>query len=261
MGKTEISIFFVLSTIVILVFIAGIVLFIFQYRKRKIEHGNEKEIMEKNYLQQILTTQLQSQQQTMQFIGREIHDNVGQKLTLASLYAKQLVNNSNTATEKINTIGSIIDESLADLRQLSKSLTNPALAGATLTQLLHDEAVKINSLGSCIVTVTDTAKSIQLQPAQKNILFRLLQEFIQNSLKHAGCRKIDIVLLQNKSSFIVTAKDDGQGFDALKESTGQGLANMKRRAEELEAVFTLQSGTDTGTKIIIELPLNQPDEI
>lgn len=261
MGKTEISIFFVLSTIVILVFIAGIVLFIFQYRKRKIEHGNEKEIMEKNYQQQILTTQLQSQQQTMQFIGREIHDNVGQKLTLASLYAKQLVNNSNTATEKINTIGSIIDESLADLRQLSKSLTNPELANASITQLLHDEAVRINSLGSCLVTVLDNTKQVGVGPAQKNILFRLLQEFIQNSLKHAGCRKINITLQQNDSSFIVTAEDDGQGFDTLKQTNGQGLANMKRRAEELNAVFSIQSQLGAGTKVIIEIPLNQQHEI
>jgi signal transduction histidine kinase len=60
------------------------------YRKRKLEHAKEVEIMNEKFTQELLNAQLEVQQQTMQYIGREIHDNVGQKLTLAALYIQQL---------------------------------------------------------------------------------------------------------------------------------------------------------------------------
>lgn len=210
-------------------------------------------MINQQHQQQLLSTQLQSQTQTMQFIGREIHDNVGQKLTLASLYSKQLLGYTGTGAETINTIGNIIDESLADLRQLSKSLTNPALAETPLAQLLQEEAARINSLGSCFVQVTDTTSQNHLTPAQKNILFRMLQEFIQNSLKHAGCKKIKIGLQTVNTIFTITAADDGKGFNPLEKSKGQGLANMQRRAEELQATYELKSEPGKGTQLIVQI--------
>lgn len=249
MGKSEIVILIITSTIVFLFLFLGIIIAINQYKKRKAENIVETEDLKKKHFRE----QLNVQQETMQFIGREIHDNVGQKLTLASLYSKQLLGNAKNAEEKINTISNIIDESLADLRQLSKSLTNPSLADAPLAQLLQEEAAKINSLGSCWVLVTDNTAGYPLTPAQKNILFRLLQEFIQNSLKHSDCKKIKIDLQAANNSFIVSATDDGKGFDSTQKSNGQGLRNMQRRAEELNAVYEFNSTSETGTHLSLQL--------
>lgn len=253
--QTEIIIFIATVNLIVLLFIGGIVLFIKQYRKRRLEHIKETSDLHELHLRELLSSQLLTQTQTMQFIGREIHDNVGQKLTLASLYSKQLLGNAKNAEEKINTISNIIDESLADLRQLSKSLTNPSLAEASLAQLLQEEAVKINSLGSCHVLITDDATGYVLTPAQKNILFRLLQEFIQNSLKHAGCKKIKIDLQPVNNNFTVSASDDGKGFDATQKKEGQGLLNMQRRAEELNAVYEFKSAPGMGTQLVLQLQL------
>lgn len=253
MDKPQIQITILVIFLIVFTLLAGILFYIFQYRKKKIDHIKETELLSEKYQKEILNTQLQSQQETMQFIGREIHDNVGQKLTLASLYSKQLLSNAKNTEEKINTISNIIDESLADLRQLSKSLTNPSLAEASLAQLLQEEAVKINSLGSCHVLVTDDATGYVLTPAQKNILFRLLQEFIQNSLKHADCKKIKIDLQAANNSFTVSAQDDGKGFDSAQKSNGQGLRNMQRRAEELNAVYEFNSVPGSGTNLTLQL--------
>lgn len=255
MQKTELAIFIIISITVILVFVIGIILFILNYHKRKLEHEQEKSVINKKHVEQLLTSQLQTQTQTMQFIGREIHDNIGQKLTLASLYSKQLLSKTGNDTGTINTIGNIIDESLADLRQLSKSLTNPSLAALSFAQLLQEEAVKINSLGSCHAEVKDAANGYVLTPAQKNILFRLLQEFIQNSLKHAACKKIKIDLQAANNKFIVSASDDGKGFDSTQKKEGQGLLNMQRRAEELNAVYEFKSAPGMGTQLILQLQL------
>lgn len=237
-------------------FIAGIILFVFQYRKRKMLHIKETQLLNEQHSRELLSAQLKIQTQTMQHIGREIHDNVGQKLTLASLYTKQLQGKLTGASEKINTIGYIIDESLSDLRQLSKSLTNPSLAGLPLAELLQEEADRINFLGNCHVQVSGHNTTASLSPDQKNILFRMLQEFIQNSLKHAACKKIKIDFTAAGNSFTVSATDDGKGFDPALRSNGQGLHNMQRRADELNAVYELKSAPGMGTQLVLQIQLH-----
>ena len=133
MGKTEIILFIILTSLIVTIFAMGIFLFAFQYRRKRKEHLHEKEDLNEQHHYELLA----SQQQTMQHIGTEIHDSVGQKLTLASLYSRQLSINTPDLVEKINSIGNIIDESLTELRQLSKTLTNPELANAGLILLLN----------------------------------------------------------------------------------------------------------------------------
>ena len=91
MQQTEIYTALIISTCIVIIFITGIVLFILQYRKRKIQYQSEKKAMELLHLNEMKEATLQMQQLTMQDIGREIHDGVGQRLTLASIYSKQLL--------------------------------------------------------------------------------------------------------------------------------------------------------------------------
>lgn len=256
MGKTEIIIFIILTSIVIVLFFIGAWIFFMQYRRKKIYHEQEKDILIETHQQELLKSQLDTQQQTMQHIGREIHDNVGQKLTLASLYSKQLHGlEKEKVQDRLEEIGNIIDESLTELRQLSKSLTNPDLSNASLAQLLKAEAKKINATGICYVSVYEREPVAVLPQADKNIVFRLLQEFIQNSLKHAACRKITITVEKEIQLLKVTATDDGKGFDISIPSTGIGLQNMKRRAEQLNAAFQLESTPGKGTTLFLQVNL------
>lgn len=255
--QNEIIILVIIVNLILVVLIFGVVFFILQYRKRRLQNEKEKKTTDELHQKELLSTQLDIQQQTMQHIGREIHDNVGQKLTLASLYSKQLNGlEKETMQNKLVEIGTIIDESLAELRQLSKSLTNPELATANLADLLKEEAKKINAAGVCYVSVNEAEAPVVLPQADKNIIFRLLQEFIQNSLKHAACRKINIILENENQLLKVTATDDGKGFDMSTPSTGIGLQNMKRRAEQLNATYQLQSTPGKGTILVLQLNLH-----
>jgi signal transduction histidine kinase len=214
--------------------------------------------MQQLHERQLLQNQFEIQAQTMQHIGTEIHDNVGQKLTLASLYTKQFSNRSVEEMEtKITAVGNIIDESLTELRQLSKTLTNPELANASLEFLLNEEAKRINVSGICYVSINNSCADIVLPQADKNILFRLLQEFVQNSLKHSDCRRISIALEKMNEKLFITATDDGKGFDTSDVSTGIGLQNMKRRAEQLNALYQLSSESGKGTTLTLQLTLTK----
>jgi signal transduction histidine kinase len=258
MGKAEVTIFIVIANLVLLAFLSAAVVFIFQFRKKKLMHIREKEKLNEQHSQQLLSTQLEMQTQTMQHIGREIHDNVGQKLTLASLYTQQLAyeNKAPQINDKIENISNIINESLAELRQLSKSLTDDTINENNVTELLRLECEKVNDLKKCSVAFNCHQKNIALLYQTKSILLRIVQEFLQNSIKHAHCKNIQVALNTTEKQLQLSLQDDGKGFE-IKNNTGSGigLSNMKKRTELIGGSFNLESKKDSGTQLSITIPL------
>lgn len=251
------TIFIIVVNLVLLVFLSAAVIFIFQVRKRKLMHIRETEKLNEEHTQQILNTRLEIQTQTMQHIGREIHDNVGQKLTLASLYTQQLAydNKAPQVNDKIESISHILNESLAELRQLSRTLTDDSINRHDITELLQAECEKINGLKKSKVHFSSNKKNIPLSYQGKSILLRIVQEFFQNSIKHAACDSIEVVLRTDDTLLSLLMKDNGKGFDIdTIEDNGIGLSNMKKRTALLQGSFGLQSSSE-GTTLLIEIPL------
>jgi signal transduction histidine kinase len=211
MGQTEIAFFLPIMTTIIFVFIAGIVYFIVQYRRRRLLHDKEKKNLTELHKAELLSSQLEIQQQTMEHIGREIHDNVGQKLTLASLYALRLGHNNQEASinEPLTSISNLINESLTELRNLSENLTNNDLLTANIESLIKKECEKINTLGSCRAAVTFAGLPALVSLPVKTIVLRVLQEFMQNSLKHAACNEITIEIENMQAGLKIFIADDG----------------------------------------------------
>lgn len=239
MAEKELTIFLILVNVILLIFIGGIIAFIILYRQRRLQDKKDKELLQQLHQQQLIETQLDIQQQTMRDIGREIHDNVGQKLTLASIYLQSVLHAKqfNEFENQIQDVNKIINDSLRDLRQLSKSLVQPELAQKTLFELLQNEAIQINASGICRLNIVMTPESIVLNTSTKNNLFRLAQEFIQNSIKHARCKNIKLIINQQDDTIHFEFTDDGIGFDMNKaQNTGLGLSNMNRRISELQAI-------------------------
>jgi signal transduction histidine kinase len=260
MEQKDLVFLIIFISVFLVIFIGGSVLYILQSRKKKIESIKEKEKSQIMHQQEILSTQLEMQTQTMQHIGREIHDNVGQKLTLASLYTQQLAyeNKAPHINDKIESIGTIINESLAELRQLSKSLTDDTINDNTIYELLQQECENVNNVKKAVVTFTNNKKNIVLPYQTKSILVRIVQEFLQNSLKHAHCKNIIISLSENDNLLQLLLQDDGKGFDTNAVAhKGIGLSNIKKRVEMIGGKYILESVLDKGTKLTIEIPNNK----
>ncbi len=256
MGKTEIILTIILFNVFFVLFIVGIFLFIQQYKLKKKEHHAMLFYQKEEHQKELLSAQLEIQQQTMQHIGREIHDNIGQKLTLASLYTQQLAyeNKAPHINENIENISAIINQSLAELRELSKSLTNDTINANPITKLLEEECAKINEAKICTVHYTTSTADIRLDYQTKSVLLRIAQEFIQNSIKHAQCENITVSLQLTDEQLLLWLTDDGKGFDTTKTAKGIGLGNMKKRAEIIGGSFDLQSHAG-GTQLAIAIPL------
>lgn len=257
MGKTELLITIILFNLFFVLFVAAIMVYIKKYRLRKREYQNEIKVTNEIHQKELLTTQLEIQQITMQQLGRDLHDNIGQKLTLASLYAQQLIYEHKVpqASDRIEQICQIINSSLEDLRSLSKNLTNDNISENEIVTLVQEEVNNINALKKCAVTFNYDKENFDLEFVKKNVLLRITQEFLQNSLKHADCRNINIKLTSSPKVYLtLTLEDDGLGFDyANIKSDGIGLTNMKKRAEIIGGQFKLESRPNFGTKLTIIL--------
>ncbi len=258
MGKNEYILIIIIFNFIFIVFILGIVNYIRQYRNKKKNHEAELKNKEIIHRQELLTTQLEIQTQTMQHIGREIHDNVGQKLTLASLYTQQLgyENKAPQVNDKIESISHIINESLTELRQLSKSLTDDTINNTGITQLLQQECDKVNDLKKCKVSFSSNEKIPALTYKVKSILLRITQEFLQNSIKHSNCVNIMVELTTNEDLLQLLMKDDGNGFDAAAVAgNGIGLSNIKKRTALIGGSLSLESSAGKGCSLHLTLPL------
>jgi signal transduction histidine kinase len=255
MGQTEMIIFLVLINIVVLVFIAGIIVFIIQYRRRKVIHENEKAEIEKQHRLNLLNTELLIQKQTMQFIGEEIHDSVAQKLTLAAIYIQQMEieNFSAQANQKLFGINKVLKDSLDELRYISKDLTGNRLQSADLAELIRVECSMVNATGICTASSeTDTLPEMNI--AAKSSLYRIVQEFLQNSIKHAGCKYIKVKAVMEKEYLIITLEDDGKGFEIDKvRKNGIGLDNIRRRVSAMEGTYNFTSQPGNGVCLSISV--------
>ncbi|HZV71020.1 MAG TPA: ATP-binding protein [Saprospiraceae bacterium] len=255
MEKTEIILFILLFNLILIFLIGSVIYFVYQYRKRKIIYDNEKVETSKKHKLELLKAQVDGQEQTMQFIAREIHDNVTQKLTLASLYSQMMDADErlHAFKENIQPISHILESSLVELRSLSKALIDNSLQQKTIGELILEETRIVNSTGMTYVSahIEDHAN---LSVEMKSNLFRVVQEFIQNSLKHAQAKKIEINLTRKNHQLCLSLRDDGKGFDMnTSMEKGMGLNNMKRRIESLNGSFELISKKDEGTTMIILL--------
>ena len=257
MQQSEFITFIILLNIIILIFLVGIIVFVRQYRKRKLQYIAQTNLLNQSHGTELLKTQLEIQNQTMQHIGQEIHDSVGQKLTLASLYAQQLhyQNPAPNIKAKMESISYIINEALDELRGLCKSLTNDTMAQKTIVNLLQELCSSIQNTNQFNIKLSTNNKYADIGLKTKTIIFRVAQEFIQNSIKHSHCNNILVELLFKEGLFIVTLTDDGNGFDGNKIiAKGIGLENIKKRLAALGGFFTFNSTPNKGTKLHINLP-------
>lgn len=245
-----------LVTFVIAMFASSLVLFVIQYKRRHQMHLMETERLEQQYKAQLLETRLEVQEQSLKYFSEEIHDNIGQALTLVKLNlyeVKQLT--------KENEVGIIIEQgtvvltkAIGDLRSISHRLNGDFVANEGIEKMLSKELEYLNSSKAITAVIDIRGDSFSLGPEKELMIFRIIQEAIANAVKHSGSRNIQVVLDYEQPMFTATVKDDGRGFEEGKSKTsGIGIINMRSRAELLKGKLDIFSKQDEGTIIQLQI--------
>jgi len=235
----------------------AIMLYVYTYNRRKQAHIREKNTMKENFKRQLLEARMEMQEQAFANISEEIHDNVGQVLSLASVqlglaHAKQ-PDVTLLLEAKRN-----IDTALRDLRDIAKSLNGGFLQQLSLQQFIQKLQRRVNRSG-LIQLETQTQGQEGVLPEQvKIIVFRILQECVQNVLKHAKASKILIQTFFEAKHFRIIFEDNGHGFDPeenpIADSRGLGLQNMQLRVAMIHGQLTIESTLGKGTQITVCVP-------
>jgi signal transduction histidine kinase len=178
-----------------------------------------------------------------------LHDNIGQLLTLAKIQLHQI----SDSTEGVSEVTETISKSLTELRALSKLINPDALKNIMLPEALSLEVARFNRLNFIEATLTINGEEQIIDDKAEIILFRILQEFFSNTIKHAKASQLDVTLTYEDKLLTIIAKDNGKGFEESTDNLnkGIGLQNMKSRGKLIGAEIELESQIDKGTKLTI----------
>lgn len=257
-ASQEGSLLIATSMVVLVAFVITVLAVMLIYRKRKIQHLHEIALMNERFARELAAAENEVQQSTMQQIGRELHDNIGQQLTLAFLYLQQFQAADQPGEQKRNSTSTILNESLTDLRNLSRSLTDPQRAThqLSLIDLIARECHRVRDSGMFQVVLENEHVNDTLSPAVRTFAFRIFQEFVQNSVRHSNGTQLAIRIRKTDGRVLLEVRDNGRGFTlSEKVKSGSGLENMKKRADMIGAEFALTSESAGGTQMQLLLPL------
>lgn len=244
------------ASVFLLLITLFIVFLLMAYKKRDKSHVDEKKRLEEEFRNQLLQSQIEVQEQTFQQIGKELHDNVGQLLSTSRMLVGLAERSLANPPDALLTAGATIGQAINELRTLSKTLDKEWLERFDLIQNLQTEIDRINAGGDVAARLVYD-QQLNLPPGQRIVLFRIIQEAMQNAIKHGKCRCIDIRISSKNNKLEVEIKDDGKGFDAGTQRKGMGLINMQHRSAALGGTANYLSSEGKGTSVMITIPQNQ----
>jgi signal transduction histidine kinase len=250
-----------ITTCIFLIAPAFILLYVSAYNRRKKRHIEEKALMQLTFDAEITKTQLEVQEQTMQTIGADLHDNIGQLLSLTSLTLNSIeLENAPKARQKIDTAIDLTVRSIKELRLLGKLLQGDQLVVLGLSEAIRHEINWLEKSGNYQVSYAEEGELPAVNSPEKDlILFRILQEILNNIIKHAQGTQINIRLEYRDELLYLKVVDNGIGFNAENLSAGQsgmGLQNIQKRAGIIggEAIITSNPGEGTAITIFTSYP-------
>ncbi len=244
----DINILIILLTIVVItvVFVMFIIYSFFLKKKGELLLKRQDDIIE--YQKQLSNTKAEIRVQTLNYIGQELHDNIGQKLSVARMMLGSNLQADNA--EAREEIYKILGESIQDIRDLSKTLIIDNIGNFNFIESVEKEVHRINKFKLIKVYYSVNRQEIDLEIHHSIILFRIIQEAINNVLKHANAKEMKIIINDEKTILKIEIEDNGKGLcDA--ENKGSGLTNIYNRAKFINAKVNMESVPNSGTLLSI----------
>ncbi len=213
-----------------------------------------QQIMQQNFEQQLLQSQIEVQEATYNTLGKELHDNVGQLLSSTKMLLGITQRNLTQIPDTLNTAEETLGKAIHELRTLSKTLSKEWLEQFNFIDNLTAEVNRLNVPNHLDIQFLHKG-TVALPANEQIILFRIVQEAIQNAIKHAACKHITISLTNEELITRVMITNDGLPFMNAAENKGVGIMNMKQRTKILGGSIQWSSVPNKTTTVSINLPI------
>lgn len=202
--------------------------------------------------QQITEAVITGQEKERTELGEELHDNINQILASTKLYIECALKDKEPRADLIEESRVLIEKAMKEIRNLSKSLLPPSLGEIGLNQALQelvDTIVQVNALN--IKIEWNETSETDLSSKLKLTIFRIVQEQLNNVLKHAAASEVVISIKQHQDGLVLTVKDNGVGFNTTQKKNGVGLRNISSRAEVNNGTVSIISHPGEGCKLTV----------
>ena len=208
-------------------------------------------------------TVIDTQENERKRIAQDLHDGLGQVLSVIKMYISELqdmikpVEGSDEEDLISNSI-LLLDSSVEDVRSISHNLMPSALIKLGVISAIKEMALKINKTEQLIVSFNTNISKANLDDSVEIIVYRIIQEIVNNIIKHAEAENITIEVLEKGGVYFLQIKDDGKGFsnDDLTKGSGIGWKNIYSRIEMLNAEISINTSIGSGSEIIITFSPN-----
>lgn len=251
-------------TIFTFVILLAIILFVTYYQRKQIQQKIAIQELKSEMQRQMLESALEVQEVERVRIAKDLHDEVGAMLSVTKMSFNQLLRKLDNA-EDLAVMGKqtreLLEQSIGQVRRISKELVPSTLEEFGLILSIDEFIQKVHLASTTEFTFSHEGIS-EKQRFDKKIeltIYRLIQELVNNALKHAEAKEISLKLSTQDKKIFFTFTDDGKGFDftAVRNDPkrGLGLRNMESRLSVINGTITIQSVVGSGTITKIEIPL------
>lgn len=234
-----------ISVVILLVLVTIIITLITVFVRRKNKFLLEQQLAKEAYEKELSEIQIEIREETLRNISWELHDNIGQLMTLAKIQVQLAKERPDTIDEASRTIGTAINE----LRMLSKLINPEAIKNLSLREAVRLEIERFNRMDFIKAKYAIVGTPFSISSDIEIIIFRILQEFFSNTIKHSKATALEVTLIYTQNELLISAKDNGVGFQDEIDYSGIGIKNMTNRAKVIGADFNISSIPNEGTSL------------
>ena len=259
MDRVNFTIFLMIGTLLIAVLAISMVVILVITNKRQLKTWLEKQKMQLRFEEELLHTRIEVQEHALLNFSGEIHDSVGQDLSLLCLNMGML--EAYLSDPKGQTLLQqqqvVLKNTIKNLRLLSHSLNTKLILKRGLEKALQTEVARIQNFTPLACELTIKGIPVNLNKEKELLIFRIFQESVQNITKHAEATEITVTLHYQLTALLVSIRDNGKGFPSAETHAANshlGFANMRHRTSLLQGTIHFHSSVGTGTDVQLTVP-------
>lgn len=233
-----------------------------KHRRRLFEqerelHARHVSELEKKHQLTAMQSVLKGQEQERSRLARDLHDGVGGLLSGVKLTLSAMKGNMFLPEKSVQSFGKVIeqlDRSIGELRRVSHNMMPEALIKYGLREALENYCENLDVAGKLNVRLQTYGLDQRMEQDTEIILYRIVQELLNNVIKHSGAKQVLVQLIREKKRFSLTVEDNGLGFDPedTLRSAGAGIQNIRARAAYLNGTVDIRTAPGEGTSVTVE---------
>ena len=229
---------------------------IFKYMKRV---EDSRRLTEKMFLNTIIQTEEKERKR----FAKDLHDGLGPLLSTVKMSVSSLaqMKHDDISREIVENTELVINEAIKSLKEISDNLSPHILNNFGLVRALNNFSNKINVARTIKINLESNLRDERFDSNVEVVLYRVVCELINNTIKHAKAKNIDLSLTKDGDYLVIVYKDDGKGFDVTKainqpSGTGMGLSNIYSRINSLKGEINIESEQKKGTFVTIKVKMH-----